>query len=104
MRSLHPDWIYLFFCDADVEDFVRERQPSWWSLYQQLTHAPIQRIDLFRYLAVEHYGGVYLDVDMLVLKPLDELLAVQAVSAPAPRLAPICMGMRTFMSMHACMH
>jgi mannosyltransferase OCH1-like enzyme len=44
-------------------------------------YAPIQRIDLFRYLAIEHFGGFYLDVDVLLLQPLDALTTALAPSA-----------------------
>ncbi len=84
VRELHPDFTHLFFDDDDVVGFIRERQPSWMPLYEALTHSPIQRIDLFRYLAVEHYGGVYLDVDMLLYRPIHALLdEARATSAGA---------------------
>ena len=69
----HPGWTHLFFDDADIRDFIHERTPRWLPLYESLIHAPIQRIDLFRYLAVEHYGGFYLDVDVALRRPLHPL-------------------------------
>lgn len=84
VRQLHPHWTHLFFEDEDIAAFVKERQPRWWPLYEALNAAPIQRIDLFRYLAVEHFGGVYLDVDVLLMQPLDELLRTTPQGAAFP--------------------
>lgn len=75
LRQAHPDWTHLFFDDRDIVDFIRERQPKWMPLYEALVHSPIQRIDLFRYLAVEHFGGFYLDIDIAPMRPFHKLLA-----------------------------
>ena len=61
---LHPDFSYVLFTDEDILAFIRERTPSWLPLYKGLTHHAIQRVDLFRYLAVSHWGGFYLDLDV----------------------------------------
>ena len=81
LRRAHPSWTYLLFDDQDIEAFVRARQPRWLPLFEALTYAPIQRIDLFRYLAIEHFGGFYLDLDVLLLQPLDALTTALAPSA-----------------------
>ena len=81
--KLHAGWTHLFFDDAAVEAFVAEREPTWLPLYRALNHSPIQRIDLFRYLAVYHYGGFYLDVDVLLVRPL-ELLAGTDIACAFP--------------------
>ena len=79
VRQLHPDFTYVFFTDEDIVAFVRERCPSWRALFESLTHAPIQRVDLFRYLATYHYGGFYLDLDVHLAQPLHALLGHRAV-------------------------
>ena len=58
---LHPDFSYVLFTDEDILAFIRERTPSWLPLYKGLTHHAIQRVDLFRYLAIYYYGGLYLE-------------------------------------------
>ena len=76
---LHPDFSYVLFTDEDILAFIRERTPSWLPLYKGLTHHAIQRVDLFRYLAIYYYGGLYLDLDLLLTQPLHALLQHQAV-------------------------
>ena len=36
----------------------------------------IQRADAFRYFVLFAYGGIYVDLDMEALKPLDEYVAM----------------------------
>jgi hypothetical protein len=79
VRQLHPDFAYVLFTDEDIVSFVRERCPSWRALFESLAHAPIQRVDLFRYLATYHYGGFYLDLDVHLAQPLHVLLGHRAV-------------------------
>ena len=88
VRRLHPDFSYVLFTDADIEAFVRERTPTWLPLWRGLSYAPIQRVDLFRYLAVWHFGGFYVDLDVMMHAPLgDELLeAPQRAVFPFERL------------------
>ena len=59
----------------------------WARLFDALARSPIQRIDLFRYLAIEHYGGFYLDLDIILSQPLDELLSKAGVSVETCRFA-----------------
>lgn len=49
-----------------------------WEAYQAKKWAFIT--DVVRLFAMVHYGGIYMDTDVEVLKPLDDLLQYQAVS------------------------
>ena len=69
---------YLFFTDEDIENFLKKEYPKYYITYQKLP-VKIQKIDFFRYIAVYHYGGFYLDLDMTMLYPLDELLKYDSV-------------------------
>ena len=70
----HPSWEHRLYDDAACLVFVRSRGARWLDLYERLPTA-IQRADLFRYLVVDAYGGVYADVDMACYRPIDALLA-----------------------------
>ena len=69
----HPDWECRVYDDSDGRQLVAEHYPQLLALYDSYP-ANIQRADLFRYLAVHHYGGVYADLDMECFKPLEPLL------------------------------
>ena len=66
------NWTYMFFTDEDIVEFIHTKAPEYASFFNSLKYS-IQKIDFFRYLAVYHYGGVYLDLDILIEEPLDSL-------------------------------
>tara|TARA_Y200000002_G_C22616789_1_gene636366 strand:+ start:448 stop:1218 length:771 start_codon:yes stop_codon:yes gene_type:complete len=74
VKSLNNEYTYLFFSDDDIESFMKKNYLEYYNTYQNLP-IKIQKIDFFRYLAVYHYGGIYLDLDMQVNKNMDELLS-----------------------------
>jgi glycosyltransferase involved in cell wall biosynthesis len=78
VRLLNPDFEYLFFDDAQVEDFVDQEFPQYRAVFDSFRF-PIQRYDFFRYLAVYRYGGFYFDVDVLLAKSLSPLLETSCV-------------------------
>ena len=71
--SRHPDWEYRFYDDSNCRRLVVTHYPELLSVYDSYPKH-IQRIDMFRYLAVNHYGGLYADMDMQCFKPIDTLL------------------------------
>jgi mannosyltransferase OCH1-like enzyme len=73
VRALNPNFEYLFFTDEDIDTFIKTKYPIWYSTYLKLP-IKIQKIDFFRYIAVYHFGGFYLDLDMTCLKPFDTVL------------------------------
>ena len=73
VRLLNPDFEYLFFDDKQVEEFVSENFPEYRSVFHSF-RVPIQRFDFFRYLAVYHFGGFYLDTDIFLASGMDDLL------------------------------
>jgi len=70
-----PDFQYLFFDDVDIEHFMSQHYPHFLSKFHSFPFS-IQRIDFFRYCAVHFYGGIYLDGDVIVDGPLDNLLSI----------------------------
>jgi len=72
-RRLHPDWEYRFYDDRACRDHVATHFPELLDLYDGCPH-PVQRADIFRYLVVAKFGGVYADIDVEALRPHDPLL------------------------------
>ena len=73
LRLLNPDFEYMFFDDAQVEDFIDSEFPQYRSLFDTFPFR-IQRYDFFRYLAVYRFGGFYFDTDVLLASSLENLL------------------------------
>jgi inositol phosphorylceramide mannosyltransferase catalytic subunit len=76
-RGRHPDWDIRFFDDADCREVVRSVAPERLDLYDRLPFG-VMRADVFRYAVVLRDGGVYADIDMECLRPIDDLLEVDA--------------------------
>ena len=72
VRKHNPTYKYMFFDDVDVDRFVQTHYFEYWDTFQRLTPR-IKQIDFFRYLAVRHYGGFYLDMDMEVNGSLESI-------------------------------
>ena len=72
LKKKNPDCNYLFFNDQDIDTFIKNYFPQYWTIFQNFPYT-IQKIDFFRYLAIYHYGGVYLDLDFEVYKSLHNL-------------------------------
>jgi hypothetical protein len=78
MKLLNPDFEYLYFDNAQKEEFVEREFPQYRAIYDAFRF-PIQRYDFFRYLAVYRYGGFYFDLDVLLASELTALLEHRSV-------------------------
>ena len=72
-RALHPDWQHNIWTDENSTEFIQEHYPALFNSYEHYKQS-IQRANILRYALLEHYGGVYLDLDVTCLSPLDDLL------------------------------
>lgn len=72
LRLLNPDFEWLFFDDDDVERFIDAHFPQYRTIFDGFP-VRIQKYDFFRYLAVFFYGGFYFDLDVLLVRGLDDL-------------------------------
>jgi inositol phosphorylceramide mannosyltransferase catalytic subunit len=73
MRLLNPDFEYLFFDDAGIEQLIDAEFPQYRPVFDAFP-TRIQRYDFFRYLAVYHFGGFYFDTDVFLASGLESLL------------------------------
>lgn len=72
-RTHHPAWTYRLWTDADNRDLIARRYPSFLATYDAYP-APIMRADAARYFILHAFGGVYADLDMECVRPLDDLI------------------------------
>ncbi len=73
-RELHPDFEYRLWTDAQNDAFVRAEFPELYRLYRGFSRE-IYRADMVRCLYLLRFGGVYVDLDVEPLRPLDPFLA-----------------------------
>jgi mannosyltransferase OCH1-like enzyme len=74
----NPSYKYMFFTDENIDTFLKQNYPEYYNTYLKLP-IKIQKIDFFRYIAIYHYGGFYLDLDMDVMKSFDDLLKYSCI-------------------------
>lgn len=72
IAKIMPDWNYVLMTDHDNREFVKLHFPDFLSYYDSFTYN-IQRADAIRYMWLYVHGGLYIDLDYEILKPLDEL-------------------------------
>lgn len=75
LKNMNPGWDHVLYDDEDIEDFIKEYYPRIMDTYMKINpdYGPA-RSDLFRYLVIYKFGGVYLDCKSSVSKPLDNIL------------------------------
>ena len=69
--KLNPEYHYNFVVDDEVIQFIRTNFPDYLQAFGRLTHGA-SRADLWRYLVIYKYGGVYADLDCICLNSLKE--------------------------------
>jgi len=100
IREMHPDYQYLFFNGPDIDLFFKNHYPEYYTTYLRLP-VFIQKVDFFRYLAIYHYGGFYMDIDIEMQKPLDDAIRnhsavfpideyIEDLRCSQSRFEPIC--------------
>jgi hypothetical protein len=83
-QAQNPEWEYLFFDNDEARSLIKQRRPELMDVYDKLV-LPVQRADLFRYVAVHSLGGLWTDVDTVCYAPLDSYLDV---TTTAPYVSP----------------
>lgn len=74
IQALNPDYTMILYDDADMDEFIRENfADRIYNCYRQLA-VGAARADFWRYCILYINGGVYLDIDSAILRPLNELI------------------------------
>lgn len=68
----HPGWTYMFWTDESARQLISDRHPDLLTSYDGYLEN-IRRADAMRYVILYEYGGVYADLDMESLQPLDAI-------------------------------
>jgi mannosyltransferase OCH1-like enzyme len=84
-RANHPEWTYEFWDAKRCRDLLVEHYPWFLPIYDAYRHR-IQRVDAIRYFILYHHGGVYADMDIESLKPIDDLIENRVLLLGALRI------------------
>ena len=70
IKMNNPDWEYKLWTDDSLNEFVSTHYPQYVDIWNSFPH-PFYKIDYSRYLLLDHYGGIYIDLDEINIKSLD---------------------------------
>lgn len=59
--------------DPDIDNFLKENYPKLFEIFKKSTIG-VQKGDISRLAILYHYGGIYIDLDILCIKSFDNLL------------------------------
>jgi mannosyltransferase OCH1-like enzyme len=80
IKTFMPSWKYILFSDKENEDFVSFYFPEYIDFYTSLRF-PIQKADFIRYCFLYINGGIYSDLDIEFVAPIDDLFCSDAEKA-----------------------
>jgi len=75
----HSHYEYLFFDDNACLGLIDEHYPDLSDTYRKLPLGA-QKADLFRYISIYHYGGIYADTDTWCLVPIEDYLDMDSTN------------------------
>ncbi len=74
LKRRNPQYDYQFYDDARIDAFLKEEYGrEVYDAYRRI-HIGAAKADFFRYAILYKKGGIYLDIDSLILAKLDEFI------------------------------
>ena len=70
----NPSWQYWLWTDDDARQLVGHYYKQYVAMYDGYT-CNINRADVMRYFVLDKYGGVYADIDVECMRPLDDIVS-----------------------------
>jgi mannosyltransferase OCH1-like enzyme len=70
IKTMNPDWKYVFITDEDILHIAREHFPDFLPNLINMEYG-VQRADAVRYMMLYLHGGVYIDLDYIAIKSFD---------------------------------
>ncbi len=76
MKMRNPEHAFKFFTNEEATDFVKQHAPKRIRDKLDNLHPDYNVViaDLFRYLVIYEYGGIYLDIKSTITNPLSEVI------------------------------
>ena len=69
-KKLNPDYEYKYMSSSDRNKFVLENYgEEWFNIFIDLPFN-VMRANIWRYMVINTYGGVYVDIDTICKKPI----------------------------------
>jgi mannosyltransferase OCH1-like enzyme len=68
VRRYHKGWEYRLWTDALMDEHVRTHHPAFFPVFRGFDRH-IMRVDVFRYVLMHDFGGLYCDLDYEFVRP-----------------------------------
>lgn len=68
----HPDWDYFLWTDESARALIKDKYPFLLPTFDSYSEG-IRKADALRYVILYEFGGVYADMDLESLKPIDPM-------------------------------
>jgi mannosyltransferase OCH1-like enzyme len=78
-KEKNPNYQYMFWDENSIKDLIKKINVDWIKGTYDFFPLMIQKIDFAKYIILYYIGGIYIDMDMKCLNPLDSLLELQFV-------------------------
>ena len=76
VKNMNPDYKYMFWCETTIAQNLNIK-PRYQRKIEE--HTPVWgKADMYRYLILEQYGGIFVDADMVCIEPFDDFLLSKA--------------------------
>ena len=73
-KKINPEYTYHLYTDDDMDNFVNDNFKGEIADCYNKLNIIVAKVDFWRYLVLYKYGGVYLDMDSSIEKPLNQLI------------------------------
>jgi len=76
-KVTNPDFEFKLWTHSPdghtIDDFIKQEYPDIFDIYIN-SQMGVQKADIARLAILHHYGGVYIDLDILTIKPISKLI------------------------------
>lgn len=72
-KKILKNFKFKLWTDKDNDIFLKEKYPSFFEIYKNF-NCKIHKIDSVRYFYLYEYGGIYMDLDVVLQKDITKLL------------------------------
>ena len=74
VKDKNPDWEYNFYDNSQQLKFLKEEYGQVFADKYKSFKKGAHKCDLFRVCWLYKYGGIYIDIDTEIIKPLDDIV------------------------------
>jgi len=74
MKKLNPEYEHKIYTDAEIDAFVNSNFDGDIKKCYNRLNIIVAKVDFWRYLILYKQGGIYLDMDSTILRPLKKLI------------------------------